>query len=397
LRASSTCSPAVRPTGSSCAASRPFRSRAAARITASAPPTASEFGRGYLIGGVDYTHRNEFERGDRDYLLCPEEFITFRDGTRADVVDPRTGQPRCNASFANSLQISAQPFVTRAAPGVTFSNVIFGAGAGQFGCRPSRVCRPASSACRPAPRPPRPSSKPSAASAPVLPIRVRPLIGGVSVQPKLDRYTAFLDGGFDITDRIELSAEFLFNRRETESQGFRQLFFSQFSASGTTGNNRPVIRCTPAQQVTRPNCDPTSPGDPINAGFVGNFFITPVIGVPSDNATKVDYYRGVLALRAEDLGGLIEGWNFDSYFQYSRSDGDYTNGRILTGRDRAGRIPHPELPAGQVTRIRGVPCQNIDFTDPRVIAGQFTPQEAPSCSVRRPATRCTSRSPAKRA
>ena len=331
-----------------------------------------EFGRGYLIGGIDYTHRNEFERGDRDYLLCPEEFITFRDGTRADVVDPRTGQPRCNASFANSLQISAQPFPGR--PGVTFSNVIFGAGAGQFlpsvpglpaGFFGLPTCAAAASAeqqafCRLGTGLADPRST---------------LIGGVSVQPKLDRYTAFLQGGFDITEQIELSGEFLFNRRETESQGFRQLFFSQFASSGQTGNNRPLIRCTPAQQVTRPNCDPTSPGDPINVGFVGNFFITPVIGVPSDNATKVDYYRGVVALRAEDLGGLVEGWSFDSYVQYSRSDGDYTNGRIFQDAIEQVEFRSRRCQPGQVTRIRGVPCQDINFTDPRVIAGQFTQQE----------------------
>ena len=33
--------------------------------------------------------------------------------------------------------------------------------------------------------------------------------------------TAFVDAGFNITDDIEVVGEFLFNRRETESQGFR--------------------------------------------------------------------------------------------------------------------------------------------------------------------------------
>ncbi len=81
-----------------------------------------DFGRGHVLAGVDFTHRSELERGDRSYLTCPEEFITFRDGTRADIVDPRTGEPRCNASFANSLLISQQNFPGQ--PGVVFSSLI---------------------------------------------------------------------------------------------------------------------------------------------------------------------------------------------------------------------------------------------------------------------------------
>lgn len=342
-----------------------------------------EFGRGHFIFGVDYTHRNELERGDRDYLLCPEEFITFRDGGRADIVDPRTGQPRCNASFANSLQISQQAFPGR--PGTVFSSVLFdnpGARLGEFlppitnsptlalptgffglpNCLGSATTPEQLAFCR---------------LGTGLADPISPLIAGVTVQPKLDRFTAYLDAAYNVTDGIEVVGEFLFNRRETESQGFRQLFFSQFSGSGPAGGGaRPSVICTPARQATRPNCDPTSAGDPLNDGFVGNYFITPVIGVPSDNSTKVDYYRAVGGLKAENLFGLVSGWNFDSYVQYSRSDGDYSNGRIFQDAIEQVEFRSRRCLPGQVTRVRGVPCQDIDFTDPRVIAGRFTPEES---------------------
>jgi iron complex outermembrane receptor protein len=337
-----------------------------------------DFGRGYIIGGVDYTHRNEFERADRDYLLCPEEFLTFRDGTRADIIDPRTGRPRCNASFANSLSINQQNFPGQ--PGIVFSSIVFENRVGEF---LSPVPNSATLAL-PAGFFGLPGCLASATPAQLAICRLGtgladPIasdIGDTSVQPRLDRYTAFLQGGFNVTDEIELIGEFLFNRRETESQGFRQLFFSQFAGSGPAGGGaRPSVFCTAAVRATRPNCNPATAGDPLNNGFVGNYFITPVIGVASDNATKVDYYRGVVGLRAENLGGLVEGWNFDSYVQYSRSDGDYTNGRIFQDAIELVEYRSQLCQPGQVTRIRQVPCVNIDFTDPRVIAGQFTPEE----------------------
>lgn len=343
-----------------------------------------DFGRANFIVGVDYTHRNELERGDRDYLLCPEEYIFTRAGARADIIDPRTGEPRCNATFANSLQISQQNFPGR--PGTVFSSVLFdnpGTRLGEFlpavpssatlalptgffglpNCLASATTPEQLAFCRLGTGLADPASG---------------LIPGVTVQPKLDRYTLYAEGGFDITDDIKLTGEFLFNRRETESQGFRQLFFSQFSGQtvGTTSTARPAAVCTPAQRVTRPNCDPTSTGDPFNNGFVGNFFITPVIGVPSDNSTRVDYYRGVAALKADNMFGLVKGWTFDSYLQYSRSDGDYTNGRIFQDAIEQVEFRSRACQPGQVTRVRGVPCQNIDFTDPRVINGQFTTAES---------------------
>ena len=340
-----------------------------------------DFGRANFIIGFDYTHRNELERGDRDYLLCPEEYIFTRDGARADVIDPRTGEPRCNASFANSLQISQQNFPGR--PGIVFSSVLFdnpGTRLGEF-----LPAVPSSAALA---LPTGFFGLPNCLASATTPEQLAfcrlgtgladpasGLIPGVTVQPKLDRYTVYMDGGFDINDDIKLVGEFLFNRRETESQGFRQLFFSQFSGSGPAGTRRPATVCTAALRLTRPNCDPTTPGDPLNNGFVGNYFITPVIGVSSDNSTKVDYYRGVAGVKANNLFGLVKGWNFDSYVQYSRSDGDYTNGRIFQDAIELVEFRSRNCQPGQVTRVRGVPCQNIDFTDPRVIAGQFTAAE----------------------
>ncbi|HEX8534615.1 MAG TPA: TonB-dependent receptor [Allosphingosinicella sp.] len=339
-----------------------------------------EFSRGYIIGGVDYNHRNELERGDRDYLLCPEEFITNPQGQLADILDPRTGKPRCNASFTNALQISTQTL----SPGITFGTIQFnnpGDRLNEFLPPPPRTATfglpvgfyPVSFTCTAAALA---TSLELCRNSVGLNDPINPLVYGSTITPKLDRYTAYLDAGFNITDKIEVIGEFLYNRRQTESQNFRQLFFTQFSGQtiGTTSTARPAFQCTAARRATNPNCDPNSVGDPLNAGFIGNFFLTPVVGIPTSVSTDVQYYRGVGGVRA-DIGDLLKGWRFDSYVQYSRSDGDYTNSRVFQDAYELLDYRSRRCLPGQVTRVRGVPCLDINFTDPRVIAGNFTPQE----------------------
>jgi iron complex outermembrane receptor protein len=343
-----------------------------------------QFSRGHLIGGFDYTHRNELRRGDRDYFRCPEEFLFSPEGDRRDINDPRTGQPRCNAFFSNGLQISTQNLAGQ--PGLTFALLQFDQGQdrlGEFvprinntatfgvpqGFFPLNISCPATST---------PAQFELCRNAQGL---VDPGLGAIArttIMPTLDRYTAFLDGSFEITPDVELLGEFLFNRRQTESNGIRQLFFTQFSGQtlGATSTARPAAQCTAARIALNPNCSPTSAGDPFNNGFVGNFFLTPIVPVTTFVGTKVDYYRGVVGLRAQNLGGLLPGWDFNSYVQYSRSDGDYTNSRILDDAVRLQEYRSRACQPGQVTRVRGVPCLDIDFTDPRILRGEFTPQES---------------------
>ncbi|HEX9955377.1 MAG TPA: TonB-dependent receptor [Allosphingosinicella sp.] len=349
-----------------------------------------DFGRGYFIAGVDYNHRNELERGDRDYFICSEERLFNRNGDRVDILDPRTGQPRCQGGLLTgylglnaNLTISASPqgnilssllqfdpalgaFLPRVTNSATL-NIPNGFFPANFSCPAARLSDPATlELCR--------------NSVGLLNnSRPNPLTYGSTVIPKLDRYTAFAQAGFNVTDNIELVGELLYNKRKTQSQNARQLFFNQFSGQtfGTTSNNTPFVQCNiPSVKAANPFCDPTGTGDPLNrqSGFAGNFIIQPVIGVPTYNATEVDYMRGVVGVKT-NLSGLKEGWILDTYVQYSRSDGDYTNSRIFTDAIETQSLRTRLCKPGEVTRIRGVPCMDINFTDPRVLAGNFTPQE----------------------
>jgi iron complex outermembrane recepter protein len=341
-----------------------------------------EFSRGHLIAGVDYSHRNELTRGDRDYLTCPEEYLFNPDGDRVDVLDPRTGEPRCNASFANALQISTQTLQ----PGITYATLQFnnpGDRLDEFVIPATNTANfqlpagffPVSLACSATTATPTQFDLCRRSIGVLDPIA--PQILSSSILPKLDRYTFWADGSFDVTDNVKLVGEFLYNKRQTLTHGFRQLFFTQFSGQtlGSTSSARPAAQCTPARIAANPNCDPTSTGDPFNNGFVGNFFLTPVVAVGTFVKTDVDYYRGVGGVKA-DLGGFMDGWSVDSYVQYSRSDGDYTNHRILDDAVDLQEFRSRACQPGQTTRVRGIPCMDIDFTDPRVIRGDFTQAES---------------------
>jgi len=66
----------------------------------------------------------------------------------------------------------------------------------------------------------------------------------------------------------------------------------------------------------------------------------------------------------------------DLHFQHSRSDGDYQRDIIFRDSIEFGVAEWRTDPCeGTVTAIRGAPCIDIDYTDPRILRGDFTPEE----------------------
>ena len=52
--------------------------------------------------------------------------------------------------------------------------------------------------------------------------------GDDSVIPDTKRFTIFAEAGYELTDRVDLYVEGLYNRRKTKTDASRQLFFFQF-------------------------------------------------------------------------------------------------------------------------------------------------------------------------
>jgi iron complex outermembrane receptor protein len=357
--------------------------------------------RGHLMVGVDWYKRNALKRGDRSFLGCEEENVTSEaTGARSDPIDPRTGEPYCG-SFSN-----AQIFLTDffGAPNLCGPPVArrpvapFGTNCGatppgtirrritsiQFNYPGSRLdeflnplAPPVSFADLVAPSGFFPVGAYNATGL-ALANNYNSQLDQDSIIPRTTRFTVFGEAGYDLTDDINLYFEGLYNRRRTHTIAHRQLFFYQFAGDSVIG--LPFYFCqggTGSEQ-----CDPFAPGDPMNTGFQFPGLLEPVIIAPFNSSTDVKYFRGVAGARA-DLSKVLPHGFADFYFQHSRSDGDYARDIIFRDAIEFGNAAwrtntcatNPFNGPGGVTPIRGAPCVDINYTDPRVLRGEFTQQE----------------------
>lgn len=333
--------------------------------------------RGHLMVGADWYRHTELERGDRDFLGCEEENVTSEaTGARSDPIDPRTGEPYCGAFISDLILLS--DFAPAFGAGSNLLGPLVPTPTGGFTRRAITAIQfdPSLGLFLPPLAPPANFLQLGApagffgvgahtATALALQNNYDARVNSDSVIPKTDRLTFFGEAGYELTDTVDLYFEGLYNRRKTKTDSSRQLFFNQF-----TGNSPlPYYFCAD------PNCDPFAPGDPLNDEFTGAQLLQPVIYAPADSSTDVKYYRGVAGARA-DLSNVLPHGFADFYFQHSRSDGDYKRDIIFRDAIEFGVAElRTNLCAGTVTAIRGVPCMDIDYTDPRILSGNFTDAE----------------------
>ena len=334
-----------------------------------------EFDRGHFLATFDYFRRKDLNRRDRKFLDCQEEFLTFEDGRRADLVD-EFGNPTCSGVLHNSILTNndfSSAFGTDGlvVPGTQFPFDGFPEGETLFVSRfggpelegvcvnfadltdPTVVAPPGFFGCN--------FDGPSTGALP----QYSDIERGTDVMSSLRRHTFYAEGSYELTDNVELFGEFLYNRRKTKTDGIAQVSTFQFTGSSFL----PIFFCAP----TDFNCSPADEGDPFNNEFEGNFLLRPLVAVDADSGTDIKYYRGVLGGRGE-FGGFAQGFAWDVHGQYSRSNGkyfqDYTRADAVFTQDfRTASC------VGLETPVEGRPCMDIDWTDPRVLSGNFTPAE----------------------
>ena len=358
--------------------------------------------RGNLMIGANWYHHKELERGDRSFLGCEEEYVfSEATGERSDPVDPRTGEPYCG-SFANS-QIFLTDFF--GAPNLCGPEV------------PRRTPAPITGPCGPTSPgtnrrritaiqynypgtrldefldPLAPATDPfgrdliapegffpvgaHTATGLALQKNYHEMVDDDSVIPDTKRFTVFAEAGYELTDRVDLYVEGLYNRRKTKTDGSRQLFFYQFPGDSTTpfGYTLPMYFCAGGFFASGEQCDPSAVGDPFNEGFTFPGLLLPIAPASFDSGTDVKYYRGVAGVRA-NIDNILRNGFVDFHVQHSRSDADYTREIIFRDAIEFGVAAwRTDSCEGTVTEIRGVPCMDIDYTDPRVLAGNFTQAE----------------------
>ena len=330
------------------------------------------FDRGHILIAGDYSHTSELARGQREYLACPEAYIFREDGSRADLVDPRTGAFHCedlrwghvwtynlidnlqldgpggpNTGLNTSIDFSTV-LMQYQYPGETLGIPAFGAPEPGFGGAPF------GSADFGAPPGWFPVGYNAASTA--VQSGYHPFVEQQSIIPETDLYTGYIEGAYEINDNVEAFGEFLFNRRETYQNGWRQ-----FWSFGLTGD---LYGYNPG-------------GNDYNywaGGWSGLNLLSPTaITDQSDTSQDVKYFRGVAGLRG-NFGGESS-WRWEAFTQYSRSDGRYRTQQVLQDAYDSNYFQYGSC-AGTVLPFSGKQCMDIPWTDPNFLRGEITPEQS---------------------
>lgn len=172
-----------------------------------------------------------------------------------------------------------------------------------------------------------------------------------SILSPVERTSLYATAGYDLTPSTELYAELLLNRRESVQYGARQYF-------PTVNQNNVNI---PAGWT---------------AGLQQTSGYQPIIPLKSDRDQQVDYWRGVVGIRG-DFGAMLDGWDWDIFYQYSDSDASY--GTDIIYNDRTNALIGTTACNQAAITISGGLCSalpaGIPWLSSRVLDGNFTDAE----------------------
>ena len=324
------------------------------------------FDRGWINISGDWYKSRALRVGKRDYLNCGEQYRTsVATGERSDVIDPRTNKFQCRDLLYDQIWIYGYDADGNFGGRLGKLQYDYQGNLGQF-----IPFRPPNEVAGYDDYPGSPPGyyvvgydDPSTAVADFnSPFNLKS-----TFTPKIERATVFAQGGFDLTPNVEAYGEVLLNRRVSKSDNYRQYWTYLYTEDG---------------------------GDPFSAGFTNpNYFLSPTIATDrADSSQKVEYQRYLVGLRGDfPTTGFLDGWNWDLYGQYSRSEGKYGQDVILQdamyssdGRSDFGTvglfnpnsIPRPTASCvGYTTPISNRPCVDVSWVTPDFLAGILTPAE----------------------
>lgn len=318
-----------------------------------------DFGRGHILVAADYYKQQELERRDRKFLDCPEDYRFRSDGkTRADLIDPRTGSPRCDGVvWGHNWTYYAYNLPDF--PDVVLLQPDYGQNLGQYvpGVPP---CAGPGELCAPPGWFPVGYSGSPIANA--LTNQYHPFERKSSVIPETERKTLYVDGSFELTDSIELYAEFLLNNRKTFNDTFTQIYnFGYAAAAPFAGDPFPGF------YNPNPACPLDEDGEPQCFGIV----LSPTGLVDDvDNKTDVTYYRAVAGVKGE----IGRNWSWDVFGQYSHNLGKYTYTQVLLDSINTQNFKYGSC-VGTFTPVSNRPCIDINWVDPAFLAGDLSQEE----------------------
>jgi iron complex outermembrane receptor protein len=349
-----------------------------------------KFDNGYFRISADYYKQEEFDRGDRSYFGCSQPYFFKPDGSRADLVNPLTGDYNCSAdviwghnwtySYGDDTPVDAQGYKhrpwqasigryqfdysgklgqylkafnttnNRAPSGLVNPNGWFPVGYSNI-LVPSAATGGAD-----------PVWSPTARNSAAVDSFYHPFEGRTTLSPELERISVVGSGEYDINDHLTTYGEVLLNRRSVHQDGVNQAYTFQhlYSYGDGTVSGDPVAIAN---------------GWTLDALHYEYVYLSPTaISDHADQGVQVDYMRFVAGLKGDlDFTGLSN-WTFDLYGQFSRSDGTYKEDKFavdaITDREQ-----QESLCAGTLTRYRKVPCVDINWYSPRFLNGDWTAAE----------------------
>jgi iron complex outermembrane receptor protein len=313
------------------------------------------FERGRFRVTADYNKIEIMQRRDRDFFDCEEQY-TFdpATGERADPIDPRTGSFLCDDlpwghvwvyDYAadvgdGTTNVGPAPFLLQ----YDFDGLLAANGLPPLAAptNPNHMTTPPGWF---------PVAQGDVLSDSLIDAQ-HPLHGTQTLIPENEAMTFFLEGEYSLTDNVTAYSEVLLNRRETVDVGYRQIWTYVYNYDSADWGGDP---------------------DPFSAGWTGAQWLSPLsITDHADQEITVDYTRFVAGLTGETMP-VLESWTWDLSLQYSKSDGEYVNDRVLKD---ALEMPFFRTGScvGETTPISNRPCVDIQWLDPDFLAGDI-PQE----------------------
>ncbi|MGM0630809.1 MAG: TonB-dependent receptor plug domain-containing protein [Pseudomonadota bacterium] len=311
--------------------SQPFESGGERqRINASIGET---FEKGSMRVVLDYNVQKELQRGDRDFYECSERLLYNPDGSRADPIDPRTGDYHCNDSGfglwltpagASNVQSGAKGFYDY--DGFLASNGYDSINDMANG--PGDLTGPEGF-----------YSGAYSKETDGLWNKAHPFRDKESMVPETKTASVYLQGDYSLTDTTAVYGELLHSSRETETQAYRQFWTADI----------------PTQYASA------------YEGWDGNAGIMPVALTDHYGSdVTVDYSRFVAGLE-----GSLGFWDWDVSYQNSYNKGEYGNKVIF--RDSMlmaqNHIADGTSCSGETTEFSGKTCVDVPFADPDLLYG----------------------------
>jgi iron complex outermembrane receptor protein len=308
------------------------------------------FDRGSFTVSAEYYEQDSLTFGDRQNLSCPQDFYFNEDGSRADAVDPRTGEFKCFRSLEGYVQTFYSPTTPFGLAGSFYGSRVPDPNGTNYEGVPGFRFIPFQERSYDDPRDDRETA--------ISPRRRTTVFGTGEYRPE----------AFDTT---ELYGEFLYHTRDSEQINNRQLFpwYHPDSPVNPYGVDNPAFDFgplfgLPAGEVVAP---------------INGFTARPIVLVPFDQEQEVELYRLLGGARGEFTGDFLNGWNWDMFLSHSSSDASNTRDVIPLDRVEAGTgtidngillnpdgVCGPSAPEG---------CVPLDlFATPALFDGLFPPQ-----------------------